>query len=545
MTYQEELKQLRLKFSEIDTNDPDSLKEWFGTYAYLSTRDHSQVMQVSENTVRTYKYKTGIKKKVQPENFKGISVKKIVTIDVPDDWDNKKWLVQQYKIHSINSIAKAVNRNRLTIRKKLVKHGVRIKSPSESRQSTNRYYDKDWCYSQYVKMGLSLAECSKKAGVARATFARWLDRFEIPVRTRVETHTNHSRKSIWARRLMHELKQQDIVNSVTIGPKSLKVKYHTFVPEYYYFNTKPKGANRGFTVTKHNSKITKVPLVLHQYENEIGNENDYSCHLIINKKDWDDANIIEQRLAIQNFVKTLFDRDWIWPKHPLKILSQDLDKMQNMKLSKYIRKGQFTVHPMHGRRLPPHRKIIEHFYGINELEPILNSPNKIWRAFKHLTSKAIDINTHNLFRIMTNFWGPKMLDPLVYSSVFKRLGIKGKVLDISPHYGNKAIACAISKLQYTSIHDKKLQNVMNIGFADFMGLDYNEYDGETVDLAVYDNNFGHADIDAALEYADVAKKLIVFVPKEQKEEIKEYQPESIIQIKTKMYSKEPDYLFVW
>ena len=546
MTYQEELKQYRLEFSKVDTSDPDSLREWFKTHAYLSTRDHSQIIQKSERTVRSLKHKAGFAKNKTPKNLKGIAIKKIVAINVPDEWDNKEWLEQQYRIHSIPSIAKAVNRHPETIRSKFVKYGIERRTSTESVQSTNRYYDKDWCYAQYVKMGLSLSECAKKSGVAKSTFARWLDRFEIPVRNHTETRVNHNRKNIWVRRLIYELKQQDIVNNVIVGPKSLKVKYHTFVPEYYYFNVKPKGANRGFAITKDNSKINKIPSVSCQYENEIGNENDYSCHLIINRKEWNNANIIEHRLAAQNFAKILIVIDGIRPKSPDKILLQHLNELQNVNLSKYIGNGYFTVYPKFGKRTPPHRRIIEHFYDINELEPILNSPNKVWHALKHLTDKSIDIMTHNLFRVMSHFWEPKIYDPLVYSSIFKRLGVKGEVLDISPHYGNKAIACAMTGLKYTSIHDDNVQNAIDAGFADFIGLNYAKYDGRIVDLVIYDNNFRNADIDLALKYADVAKKLIVFVPKEQKDELKkEYQPESIIQIRTKIYSKEPDYLFIF
>jgi len=540
----DDIHEYKVCFASVDTRSSDSLREWFEKYPYLSTHDFAQIAQKSANTIRRWKKKAGISKG-SSGSVRGISIPKISTIVAPNNWDNENWLRQQHRTHSIREIAKATNRHHETIRQKFIKYDIEIKSVKESSKSTNIYYDKNWCQKHYVDYGLSLSECARKASVSRDTFTSWLNRFNIPIRNSEETFGGFVRKNLWVSKLIYNLENQDVVRRIIVRHDHLHVKFMTYASENYFID-KPAKGRYAFAINKENSRLEKIPTISCQYENDMGQSNQYPCHLTIKRSKWNKASVIEQRIASQNFIQLLNNRGWVWPKYPNHILDTELSKMKQYKPSKYINGDCFTVYPRLGGKPAPGRKIIEHYFGLEELSSLLSSPRKTWKAIKNLTNKNYAINTHNLFRIMSALWGPKLFDPVVYAVILQRLKIKGPVLDLHPGYGNRAIACALLGIKYMTIPNDRFDNALNNGFADFINLDYEPYDGRMVNLTIYDKDFKQSDVLEAMEYASSTNKMMVFVPKEQKIEMRQkYQPDYMLQVRTSIYNKEPDYLFVW
>jgi hypothetical protein len=301
------------------------------------------------------------------------------------------------------------------------------------------------------------------------------------------------------------------------------------------------------------ARVERVPEVINQYESSLGG-NEYPAHIIIPRKQWQEASFIEQRLAVHEFARQIVTRGWIWPSYPDHVITEELQRLQNLNQAKYMLKGGiFNAFPPYGIYPPPGRRLLEHFFDISELWDIVSSPRWTLVCLNALTKKKkIPYHTHNFFRITTEVMPqyskqtPTTQDPGLYAILFKRLGIRGRVLDLSPNQGSRALGCALSGLVYSTEQNDKMDTAIDRGFCEFTGLRYEQHDGSPADLVILDNDLRDCSIQRALSYAKQAKKIMVFVPRSKKNEyIAKYKPASVISIKAKLYRQTPDFYFIW
>jgi len=297
--------------------------------------------------------------------------------------------------------------------------------------------------------------------------------------------------------------------------------------------------------------VENVPQVIDQYESDLGGDK-HKAHIIIPTKQWEKSTFIEQRLAVHEFARQITRRGWIWPTYPDSVIERELKRIQKANPAKYMNKGVFTIFPPYGRYPPPGRRLLEHFFDLSELWEVLSSPRWTMIGLNQLTKKKVVYDTHNFFRAMMVHMPtfskkvPVVTDPGFYSVLFKRLGIRGRVLDLSPNHGSRALACAINGLVYSTEPNVKIDLAINRGFSDFTGLKYEQHDGSPADLVILDNDLRDCSIRHALTYAKQARRIIVFVPQHKKFALAaKYKPESMIPVKSKIYIKTPDYLFLW
>jgi hypothetical protein len=278
-------------------------------------------------------------------------------------------------------------------------------------------------------------------------------------------------------------------------------------------------------------------------------------HIMINRKDLNKASLIEKRLAVHEYCRQLTQRQWMWPEHPEHVLLEEWAKLRAFKPAKYMYDGMFSVFARSGKHPAPGRRLIEHFFDVQEFGDIFRSPRLVMRMLNELVDrKDLLFNFHNVLRIFScgavvlppRYPKFRMSDPAAYAVIFQRLGVKGKILDLNPGFGNRAIASALECLEYYTIPDDRFKKALDKGFADFIELDYHEWDGEKVDVLLYDNNFDAPDMKKVLKYLKYAKRMMVFVPHSKKLAYQtKYKPKSVIKLKTRWYQKAPDYIFIW
>lgn len=553
-TYPEDLQEFRQKFNTVDKQNPEELRRWFEDHPYLSTNDHAQIADRAASYVRRLKAKAGINGTVPANLPVSKTQPKIVNINVPEDWDNPEWLAKMVKTYSLDDIADAVGIAKVTVFRKLTKYGI---TDRKGTKSSNKYCTKEWCEEHYVKQGLSQAKCAKIAGICQQTFASWLNRFKIPVRTIQETMKSHTNVQLWVRELSDKLQQQPIVRKVFLRKDHVHVRFMNYFWETYYVDYRPLKNNRrpplSYVINKKDASITNVPKVLPEYEDSLLSSND-QAHIAINRKDLKQASLIERRLAVHEYCRQITQRGWIWPEYPDHVLQDEWDKVRAFEEVRYLKHDGFTIFAYCGKPAPG-RRIIEHFFDLSEFSNVFRSPRLTMKVLNQLLKrKDLTFNFHNMMRIFScdevelpaKYPKFRIPDPAVYAVIFERLGIRGSVLDLTPGFGNRAIACALKGLKYFTIPDERFRLAIDKGFIEFVGLDFEEYAGQKVDLLLYDNNFDATDISKALQYADKAKNMIVFVPHSKKLATQaKYKPKSVVKIKTRWYQKAPDYLFIW
>jgi hypothetical protein len=557
-TYRDEIEQLRPEFAAVDKSDPVSLKQWFESHSHLRTSDHARIANRDLDYIRRLKKLAGLGGRT-PKNRPTNSNKKIVSIDVPEVWDDPEWLRKIIQLHSAKSLAKAIGVSVRTISCRLIKYKIPRKSPKERTKPNNPCCTKAWVYEHYVEQGLSQSKCGKLAGITHGAFAKWLIRFEIPVRDIRETRVKQKQVKVWCRKLLERLQNQPIVRRCYIRHDHIHVRFHNYYWETYYPDKSVIKGNknaktripRSFEITKDTSRLEHVPPVLCQYESDFDSDA-YQAHIIIPMVQWKKASFIERRLCVHEFARQITRRGWIDPNYPNWVLDQEWSKLQNLNPAKYLRKGGiFTAFPSYGTKPPPGRRLIEQFFDFHELWETIRSPRWTIKALNNMVSmsKLEAYDTHQFYRSVmytSNKDAPRVLDPGFYSILWKRLGIRGKVLDLTPNHGTRAVGCAMTGLTYVTLPSQKVQTALDRGLSDFTGLNYEEYDGGKVDLVILDNDLRKCSIDDAMKYASKTRNILVFVPRNEKHAMQaKYKPSSIIQVKARCYGNTPDFIFVW
>lgn len=189
----------------LNPNKIEDLKKFFETNPYLSTYELAIVAGRSPSTIRNWKRKCGITLKESPFP-KGREYKKkdVTIISDKGTWDCKEWFYQKYVTENLGipTIARMITKSVSLVAGRLKKYEIQTRSHIDAVKSVNQSCDEAWLYfnyatrDQYVDWctknakqvdpeggkALSLAKCSKIAGVVPYTIYNWLARFKIPMR---------------------------------------------------------------------------------------------------------------------------------------------------------------------------------------------------------------------------------------------------------------------------------------------------------------------------------------------------------------------------
>lgn len=537
-----DLKALQDEFAKVDIFNNDALRQWFLDHRHLTVSDCALVVNRSCVTIRRWRRRLNISNSRPPSKFVPKAVVKPILIDVPADWTQKEWLEQQLAKHSVKALSKAIGVDGGQIYKYAKQYNIKTKTYAEATKSTHPCCNHQWCWHHYIELGLSQLACAKLAGVSRATFAIWLNSLRISTRTTSETI--HKTPTIyWVRDLIRNLRKQATVRRVYLNRDNVHVRFRAYTYETYYFLPKKRLPLFGHRVDANNSRIVNVPKVNFEYEVGLDGENEYPAHLVVNASDWNRATFIEQRLMLHEFIRRHTQRDWIQPKFPPHILQQDKNNLYNTEESSSP-DGTFEIKCTHGR------KLMLHFFDFRPVAAnLFKSPRRLAILARYLIKYNIKLSTYNLFVAATktrpctipyfNF-----CDPFTYSAIFKRLNVKGLVLDLMPGCGARAIACAMARLPYSTPEIAAINHAADNGFIDFFNLQYEPYMTQSAEIVIADADYKLPDVEAAFSYSRNAKRLLLFVPGKCRSEIQgRYKPEAII--KLKRYLRPSDYMFIY
>ena len=549
--FREELLELRKQFEKIDTSDPEAIRKWFADHPYLTTNDHAQVAGKSRWFVRSLRKKAGLTKKPPKTIPKPKQQKKITNIDTTN-WDTKEWLERALKLYPQAQIAKAVNRDRKTIRARMKKWGIEPKSLKEITKPTNPCCNKEWVYNHYVEKELSQQQCADLAGTSLQNFANWLVRFEIQVRHRGQLPAT----PFWVRKLVYDLEQQPVVRTVFLRSNHIHIRTMNYFWESYYPDREGKRLPLSYNITKEDARLEKVPPTTYQYESELDGTNKYPGHLQIDMKQWKQASLMERRIALHQFSTKMFEAKYVQLTHPEHVIQHELEFMRKIDAARFIKDAGFTAFPrLENTRHAPGKKIMQHFFDLSYLwEQVFNSPRCTTHVLNELAKRStVAFNTHHMIRTLVGEVPnlshkviPRMPNPMVYAVIMRRLGIRGPVLDLHPGYGSRATACAILGIPYLYQPNEIFQGALDRGFAEFVGLDCQPYGGGKVPMLLCDNDLNMPNMKDVIELSKSASNMLVFIPSEKREQVQnKLKPKSVIPIKARFHKKKMDYFFLY
>lgn len=551
-THKDDLAQLRQEFAKVNVKDVSSITKWFATHPHLSTNDHAQIADRSAYWIRQLKRKANIKGRT-PANLPVPTRKRIITTLVaPANWDTKEWLSQTAKLYSVSEMVRATGVSRRLLYFRFAKHGIKPLG-AKAVAPKNPCHTHQWCYEHYVEQGLTQQKCADLAGICQQTFANWLNNFKIPVRRIRDSIAQRLDASIWTKKFLHDLKQQHGVNRVEVYRDYFHVVYNSWFWERYYFDDRVKhGDGRkpfSFLVTPDDAKITKVPATIPEFEDSLDGSQTFPAHICIPRDELYKSTFVEQRIAIHNFVDYLTKRGWIHPKYPQYIIDAEWQKIVNSEGKRFFYEGMFSAYPRQQKEETAGLKLVEHFFGLDELWAAFKHPKRALRLIDALAKRHVKVSLHNMIRVCSTVLPRhkivKVWDPGVYVWIFRHLRQTGTVLDLHPCFGHKAMACAAAGLKYTTIPTPRFQKALDNGFAEFIGLQYEPYCGQPVDLLINDRDFQGTAFEDADPYISQAKRMLYYVKRADRAvKVSAYKPHSVIPVKTRQANRLPDYLFL-
>jgi hypothetical protein len=383
----------------------------------------------------------------------------------------------------------------------------------------------------------------------------WITRHGVAVRTQTELacskrNGREAQIRLWARDLAHNLSKQDIVRAVQQMEAGLVVRYKTGLKEIYWIG-KRKSGSRSFAITRENSRLKRVPRVHYQYPGTDLTRLEHEHQLAINQREWADASLMERRVAAHAFLLKLRSTRPDTYTLPESVLVEAWEGLQTSPAQHYIYKHVLrTVVHKRGRCLPNYAwPLITHFVNLRpELASMWARPKHILGVLGRLVLNETELTTRNVLIGGSTRFGPKMVNPNLYRCLFQSLKIKGAILDLEPGIGCKALACATEKLLYRTIQAERFDQACERGLARFVGLDWQHYAGEMVELVLADGCLTRTvDVSTVLNsYAKRASRIVCFVKSADRQDLQErFKPCRVLGVKPSLYSRKLDYLFVW
>ncbi len=525
--------------------DNNALRTWFNHYNHLALADLAACAGVQRSSLYRLRKKIGL---VVPSEKRIHKIKSYPSLDaLPEDWREKEIFIKLYNTYGPKNLSEASGlslRNIFHIRQKFL--GTKVHKP-------HKCDDYDWLMEHYVKQRLSHSKCAKIACVSTVTINQWL------IKHGIHRRSQSYAIPLWIREVVREMYKFDCVRKIKIKYGHLQVHYFSNIKEYYFFNNYDlEPSRKSYIIRPHTSEILHDIRVKPVYGFNLDGSFNVPSQIKV-PDDFEEFNILEKRLAINDFLFRFGRHYYKRLSHTDDALKEDLERCRSINTNRYMRDGvlQGVVSYGTGMTVPGH-KIAEHFfmhnftsrlYGLKRANDRHRIVHEMFKNNRKITSsnfwKFVCQNQNNLTKRITGARTKFYKDFGALYTLLKLLNIKGRVLDISPSFGYNALACGIAGLDYYYLRKYNIDRAFRRGFGEFVGFNHKPYEGEDFELLLYYCQYYPDDEFIKLFHAR-AKRMIVYVPQKAKSFYeKNFRPEIIIKLKRTRFNDSHDYVMVW
>lgn len=311
--------------------------------------------------------------------------------------------------------------------------------------------------------------------------------------------------------LINKLKGTGLVESCVAGAQAITVNYTNGVRERYW--TSPLDAPpRHVQVRRDEITLKKIPSVLSVFESDLYNGSCPYKFISIAMPQYRQASPLERAVSIIRLVDRTVELGY-QGRFPEKLLIKDMTAVMNYDVSRQ-RRGSDVVFWTEGNSRCGDI-IVHNFMSLGRKEahegrtPFpekLASKRLVHRAYRYLERRKRRLSNWNLIKILGSKYvtGPKINFFGGYVALFEKLGVRGKLLDLDPDNGCKALACARMGIQYVTVPNPYFDSAMANGLAEATGLAHSHLvDGEIVDWTICDGNMGRRDAVESFGRAEV------------------------------------------
>ena len=476
---------------KIPIRDPELFAKWLRDNPHYTDWDIAVAAKVSVETVLNLRRKHGVRRQsIRRRNPNSDNRDNpYVVPDPPGDWRDPTWFAFAYRNYSISDVAAVCSVNRFKVAWHAWKLGLEVKSRFHP---CNR---RDWLYEHYVRQGYTVSALCKKAQVDRRKMRRWLASHGIAPRFNQLEHGT----PVWWQKLVLTLRSLKFVKYQTKRTGVLSVRYRSSKRDYYTYDGRKRVNNRNsFLLVESDIRMQKIPKILSSREGKIYDSINNPLDFYISAIELHNSSLLERRLVYHTLAAIISGAGFFPNDFTSNEIIEDLPNWDTT--DAFFGRQSLTLRPSDVYKPKNGFKSMCTFfappkaitYCLQRHDYLLNAMVKLERmktkplSFYTLLLAMAQIKRSHLYQFM-------MPTPQAYHALFKRLRIKGPILDVFPGFGAKYLAANALGIPYYTLDMRAIEYAQKQEIEECIGSNMLPYDGSEVEWLIYDNDMSVRD----------------------------------------------------
>jgi hypothetical protein len=477
---------------KIPIDDHAAFERWLRENPHYTDWDIAIETRKSLEVVRGLRLKLGVRRRPARKHKPEPPIDLSVYTEPPGGyWRDVAWFTDHFERLGIRKLARLLGRSRTTIGQYALK--LNLKVPHRYNPCNRR----DWLYELYVVQKHSVNSISKKANVCRRAIEIWMARHGIRPRIASQEHG----APVWWRKLTMSLRQLRFVKYKTRRSGILSVRFRSSKRDYYTYDERKRVDNyHSFILVESDIRLKRIPKIYSSTEGKVYDSLKNPLDFYISPIELMNSSLLERRI-LYHTLATIITSNGFYPlDYTYNEIVEDLPKYDSKNVDEYFGLQTVSLRPADVYRpgngfkcmiscfVPP-KAILLLFsrvdyllHAMTKLEKIKNRPLNLC----NLLLMAAQVKKSRMYEFM-------MPMPMHYYSVFKKLKVKGPILDLYPGLGAKFLAARALGIDYYTLSESAVNYASAQGIGQIIGAELKLYDGRPVEWLIYDNDMSVRD----------------------------------------------------
>lgn len=478
---------------KIPIDDQQAFAAWLKENPHYTDWDIAVATKLSPRQVTLMRLRLGVRR--QTRNYSRHSRKKhglyVLPAMPPTGWRDHGWFAQVYPHYPAADIANLAGVSQSRVHFYALKNGFKVPL------GQHPYNRRDWLYENYVIQGRTVSYMARKASVARQVIRHWLVRHGISPRVGGLEHGT----PVWWRKLLMLLRNMKFVRYRHRRSGVLGVKFRNDRWDLYTYDPRKKVDNKqSFILREPDIRLNRIPKIYSSREGKVYDSINNPLDFYISPSDLYNASFLERRVLYHTLASLITGCGFFPNQFDDREIIDDLPDFENCPIDEYVTSLGIALRPTDIFKGPTgFRLMTSCFAPLRAITWCLGRADYLLNAMARLEKhKTRPLSLQSLLLTMaqirkTGMFNYLMPMPKTYYCIFKRLGIKGPILDLYPGMGAKFLAARALGIEYLTLSRKAIWYAEDQGIKNVLGENMSLYTGQKVEWLIYDNDMSVRD----------------------------------------------------
>lgn len=476
---------------EIPLKDPEAFRLWLLNHPYYTDWDIAHATGERLEAIINFRQKHKIRRRPQRAHRQKQAIRPTQAVPPPaGDWRDEVWFNHAYLNYPAKHVARAAGVRVKHIVRRAIELGLGLR---DNRHPFNR---RDWLYEHYVHRGYTIKDLARKARVSNYVIRCWMSDHGIAPRSSGTTNG----APVWWQKLKGSLRALQRVKYKSRPSGALSVNYSSGQRDFYTHNASHAvNGVTSFYLIESDIRLTKIPKVHSSRSGMSFNAKKDPLDFYVGANEMRDSSFLERRVLFHT-LSTLISSVGFAP-----IDFTDGEIRQEMPdfadgIDEYLNNFTLSMRPADAFKGPVGFRFMTTFFQpVRALKRCLMRPDYLLRAMVRIeknTSRPLSLYTLLSYLAATPklpFFQFGLPLPKMYYALFKRLNIKGPILDIFPGMGAKFLAAQALGINYYTVDKDAVTYADSQGISKVIGHNMDIYEGQKVEWIIYDNDLSIRD----------------------------------------------------